>query len=438
MRKKLINLIMGVLLLVALVAMPVLASCKPVEVSPPTPSLPVKPTAELIVGNLADISGPTVSTNVPLTEAFEEYCSYINDTKGGIEGKKGVVKLKVITLDTKYELAKGKEAWERLKEDGMQVCYIALSGLIEGLYLDAEKDKIPFMAGSVGAKSVYGEWVFLGSHNGTPNMITTAATGIVETCKWEGKGVPQMGFLSVDIPMSTIPIGYPGTLEYIEERWGELPIELFPSGTTDVTAQITRLKDKGVTELISLNDPVNIVVTLQSMRRMGLTPDKMRLWLPYHANPSDVIKLGGVDLVEGHGNYVWFMPPAKTPTIPDPPGLVLAKQLWDKDHAGKPLSELFVFPQPQVLIMEEAIRLCLDEFEPAQITGERLKVYGFERIRDFPCGGLIDSVTYKPGVLPHDYGVSNSFWIVRDGVLYPSIGDELTWIKCTQVITPPE
>ena len=77
-------------------------------------------------------------------------------------------------------------------------------------------------------------------------------------------------------------------------------------------------------------------------------------------------------------------------------------------------------------VMEEALKLALDEIAPEEITGETLKIHGLDRIRDFDKLGTCRPFSYdEPG--KHLGPDSVSYWRINDGKLSNYSG----WIEAT-------
>lgn len=431
--------ITGALILV-MVASVALVACapKPAAQPPVTAPAPGKPTGEVTLGRFTNITGPGAPNYIGYDMGVDIYTSYINEVKGGIEGEKGIAKVKVLTADTQYSVPKGKEQWASFKEEGMDIAWCVMSGLVEGMWVDAENDKIPFLTGSIGSRSLYSDWMYVGGNNGVRPAVASMIDAFIIMREQAGKsGMPGVGFLLLDSPPA--PLFVAGIPQYMKELGfeKELVSEIYPAESTDVTVHLKRLYEKGVTDIVFWGSAPDVVMTLKSFDRAGLR-DKMQLWVSYAIGPADVIKLGGPQLAEGMGVVYWWVPPLKTPEMPDPPGLKLARELWQEAKPGEAISDLYMYSIPQMMILEAAIGLALDEFAPDELTGARIKEYGLDRMRNVDMGGLIVPVTYEAGVIPHDYGCSNSYWTIHDGVAFPAIGNDISWVRCPMIVPPPE
>ena len=393
---------------------------------------------EVVIGHFGDLSGPTVATNLPFITVVRDYFKWVNEERGGIKGAKGKVKVNVIDADTMYDVSRGKEQWVRLVGKGMDIAYTALGGMAEGLVADTQRDKIPMVGGSVGMKCIWSDYLFIGSHNGMPNVTAAFINLAIQYHKKKGDVQPpyKFGMLAGNVPWT--PMLDVGIDKWIasESKPVKWYAEYFPREATDLSAQIARLKSNGVTDIHSAATPEHAVVTIKSCKRLGLKPDDLRIWVDEAQCMGDVIRLGGKELVEGQNAFYWFVPPLLAPELPHPEGLKLAKQIFNKYHPREDFfyAELWTFGFIQCLIMDKAIELTLDKVSPSQLNGENIKVYGLQRIKDFDPMGLADPITLGgTGEVPHG-SCGYRGYQAKNGYLYP-VTDS---IKATQIIPRPE
>ncbi|MGH9034916.1 MAG: ABC transporter substrate-binding protein, partial [Acidimicrobiia bacterium] len=98
----------------------------------------VKP--EVVLGLINARVGPVASAGVAIGDAFQDWFKYIN-AEGGINGRK----VKLIELETEYQVPKGIEAYNRLKTDGIAAALVAGTALSDALTAPSAQDKIPIM-----------------------------------------------------------------------------------------------------------------------------------------------------------------------------------------------------------------------------------------------------------------------------------------------------
>ncbi len=222
--KKISFIALSVLLLLTLV----LAACaQPAPAPAPAPApkpapAPSKPTAttEVTILHLSDLTGRAKSINIPASAMAEAFVREINEVEGGIFGKKGGVKLKLMVADTNYDVAKAKESWARAKEEKAKfiVAFHLMSGLAEGMIDDSIRDQIPMVCGSWGLKGPWNEWYYGAGHPGLPDCTATEGIlGAFEIAKAEGKPKPtKIGTMSSALPFE--PMFFIGNEQWIKTR----------------------------------------------------------------------------------------------------------------------------------------------------------------------------------------------------------------------------
>lgn len=375
-----------------------------------------KEVKEVVVGEICALTGPTSATHLMCMSGSKDYMEYMNE-KGGIEGKKGKVKIRVISYDSQYVAAKAKDGFARLRGQGMIVLTHCAAGHSDALLADHERAKIPLVTGSLGIASMWSEWVYANYHPGIANMIRTWAVWVKS--KWEKEGKPGgkliLGAIESDEPWA--PLALWDIDGFCKEQGIEIITDKMPKGTTDATPQLTRLKKSGAREIFVLSSATGTVVVLKSAKSMGLD---VPLTQCAATTLGDVMDLGGKELAENYQGSYFYQPLTKNPKIPDCEGMKLAKMLWDKNHPGQRPRDMYINGLLSGMIIVEGIRLALNEVPPEKLTGETLKKYGLDKIRNFDAMGLTTPIAYIPGDLDSHIGQRHVwYWIVRKGYAEP-------------------
>lgn len=385
---------------------------------------------EVVVGEICALTGPTSVTHLMCYSGSKDYMEYIND-QGGVKGKKGTVKIKVVSYDSQYQAAKAKDGFAKLRGEGMIVLTHCAAGHSDALLADQERAKIPLVTGSLGVASMWSDWVYANYHPGIANMIRTWAMWVKS--KWEKAGKPGgkliLGAVESDEPWA--PLALWGIDGFTKEQNITLVVEKMPKGTTDAIPQLTRLQKAGAREIFVLSSATGSVVVLKSAKSMGL---KIPLTQCAASNIGDVVDLGGAKLAEGYQGSYYYEPMSKDPKLPDSEGMKLAKMLWKKNHPGEKPRDMYINGLLSGMIIVKAIKLSLDVVPPDKLNGEALKKYGLDRIRDFDGMGLTYPISYIPGDLDSHIGQRHvKYWVVKDGYTRP-ITDE--WIPTTTYRIP--
>ena len=373
--------------------------------------------AEVAVGEICAMTGPASATHLMCFSGSKDYFEYVNE-QGGVKGKKGQVKIKVLSYDSQYVAAKAKDGFARLRGNGMIVVTHCAAGHSDALVSDQERSKIPLVTGSLGVASMWSDWVYANYHPGIANMIRTWAVWVKS--KWEKEGKPGgrlvLGAVEAEEPWA--PLALWDIDKFTKEQGIEIVTEKMSKGTTDATPQLSRLKQAGAREIFVLSSATGTVVVLKSAKSMGLD---LPLTQCAASTLGDVIDLAGAESAQGYQGSYFYEPISKNPELPDSEGMALAKKLWEKNHAGEKPRDMYVNGLLSGMVIVEAIRLALDEVGPKDLDGEALKKHGLDKIRDFTGMGLTTPISYIPGDLDTHIGQRHvRYWAAtKEGFVNP-------------------
>lgn len=385
------------------------------------------PIGEVVVGNISAMTGPTSGTHMMCQSGSRDYLYYLNETKGGISGKDGKVKVKYIAYDSQYVAAKAKDGFARLRGQGMVVLTHCASGHSDALMTDYEQAKIPLVTGSQGVASLWSDWSYGNYHSGIANMIRTWI--VWQKGEWEKAGKPGgtlvLGTITTDEPY--VPLALWDIDSFVKSQGVKLVKETIPKGTTDASPQLLRLKQAGCKQIYVLSSATGAVVVLQSAKSMILA---IPLTQCAAATLGDVISLGGPKLAEGYQGEYFYEPMSQNPKIKASPGLTIARMLWKKNHPNETPNDMYVNGILSGMVIAEGIRLSLDTVPPGKLNGETIKKFGLDRINGFTGMGLTKPITYV-----HDDHIGPKqvkYWVARNGYVEP-ISD---WMPTTTFRIP--
>jgi len=390
-------------------------------------SLAQKSVAEVVVGNISAMTGPTSGTHMMCLSGAKDYLYYLNEKTGGISGKKGQVKVKYVAYDSQYVATKAKDGFSRLQGQGMIVTTHCASGHSDALMVDYEQAKIPLVTGSLGIASAWSDWAYGNCHAGVVNLIRSWIVWVKGN--WQKTAKPGetlvLGSIATDEPWA--PLGLWEIESFVKDQGIKLAVETIPKGTTDASPQLLRLKEAGAKQIFVLASAPGAVVVLNSAKAMNLN---IPLTQSAGAYLGDVIALGGPELAEGYQGEYFFEPLSENPKLESSPGLKLSRELWTKNHPGQSPSDMYNVGLLSGMVIAEGIRLALDEVSPDKLTGETLKKYGLDRIKNFDAMGLTKPITYVPG--DHIGQKQVRYWVARKGYVEP-ISD---WMPTTTFRIP--
>jgi branched-chain amino acid transport system substrate-binding protein len=373
-----------------------------------------KPTMEVIVGNISAMTGPTSITHLMCQSGSKDYLTYLNEEKGGIEGKKGKIKVRYLTYDSQYVASKAKDGFSKFKDQGMIVLTHCAAGHADALMDDHEQAKIPLVTGSLGLRSMVSDWIYGNYHPGSINMNSSWILWVKS--EWEKARKPggtlTVGTLASDEPPMLLSLER--TPRFAKEHGIKFVLETIPKGTTDASPQLLRLKEAGAWQIYVLMSAPGATVVLNSSKTM-----KLNIPLTQSAASSlgEVIALAGPELAEGYQGEYFFEPMSKNPELPESPGMKLSRMLWNKYHPGETPRDLYVDGILSGMIIAEGMKLALNEIAPEKLNGETLKIYGLDRIRNFTGMGLTAPISYTPG--DHLGQKHVRYYVVRKGYVEP-------------------
>jgi branched-chain amino acid transport system substrate-binding protein len=153
----------------------------------------------VVVGLIGARVGPVASAGVGVGDAFNDWIRYVNGS-GGVNGRQ----VKLVEIESEYQVPKGIEAYNKLKSDGMAVALVVGTALSDALTGPSATDKIPIVfPGQGNASAVDGTkfpYAFPGSPN-YPHQASAAVQFLMEEWTAAGKaGGPRIVCLGWEPP----------------------------------------------------------------------------------------------------------------------------------------------------------------------------------------------------------------------------------------------
>ncbi|MBW2020699.1 MAG: ABC transporter substrate-binding protein [Deltaproteobacteria bacterium] len=214
--------------------------------------------------SLSDYTGPVAGIVTPGDMGAEDYFKYINE-KGGIRG----VKIRYITVDTRYDVARAMSAYKRYHKTPRLLITVANGTHIgKAIYPILERDKLIMSAPGDGEFVAKIGRTFI---TGQCYQDTFGAALDWMVKDWQEKGnhgKPIVGYIGFDSAAGREPLR--GGKEYAEKIGVKLlKPEFFPMGSTDHTTYLTRLKSANYI-YVEGADPSHTNV-IRDAYRMGMT-----------------------------------------------------------------------------------------------------------------------------------------------------------------------
>ncbi len=241
----------------------------------------------IVLGNIADLSGPTGDVGTPYSEGVRGYVEWRNE-QGGIEGRP----IELLWEDYQYDVAVA----ERLYTDYAAQGVVAIQGWgtadTEALRTRVNADEIPFMSASYSeALTDYEEspynFIVATSYS---DQLRIALNHIAEN----DPGA-EVAVFHHDSPFGTSPVD--DGEAYIEDQGLDLgyQVHAMPGGVTDFIGELRRVSDDGVGYIVVQNVESPAALLASDIADQGLD---IQLYLLNWAAGETFIELAG-DAAEG-------------------------------------------------------------------------------------------------------------------------------------------
>ena len=404
----------GLILMVVLLALvPVIGCAK--EVAPPEEKL-------IKIGAFTDLTGPGSTSCTDIFRGVTDAVRYWNEEKGGIQG----IKIKLVWIDDRTDPSIIISGYRRMKEAG--VVSIVLSDSPEGMAINLflNRDKIPALGGGAATS------LFLDPGYYYCGYICGAQTNLVKNM-WYYNEFKKKG-LDRPMKLATVGLDNPYGREGLEPviHWAEKEpgIEVIaslwvPLTSMDYTTELTLIKAKKPDAVAYVGYHGGIFC--RDAGRVGLSEEIPLLIDSGGICVAAQVAMAGPEVVRVYSAHpLWTYSEEE-----DKPLMKLNTELQMRYHGNVWKSALCFGPFAGIMFtMFEAISRALDEVGYENLTGEAVKEYGLDTIKDWDSGvgGLISFGDYPGDRIAFEefrivrYDVANRWWMpVTDFIEAPSI-----------------
>jgi len=349
----------------------------------------------VVIGNIADLSGPTGDVGTPYSEGVRGYVEWRNG-QGGIEGRP----IELLWEDYQYDVANA----ERLYTDYVAQGVVAIQGWgtadTEALRGRVNADELPFMSASYSEE--------LTNHSESPyNFIvaTSYSDQLRIALDWIHEQDPgaQVAVFHHDSPFGTSPVG--DGEAYVDEQGLDLSYQavVMPGGATDFVGELRRMQDVGVSYIVVQNVESPAALLAQNIVDQGLD---IQLVLLNWAAGELFVDLAG-DAAEGAvGVQPW------APAAHEVPGQDDARAFLEEQ--GEELSSLhYTQGWWKMALMAQAIEQVVQAGE--EVTGPAISE-ALGSIENFDTQGVSLPITLTPREDGRRTGMLCSpLWVVEGG-----------------------
>ncbi|MEW6720968.1 MAG: ABC transporter substrate-binding protein [Thermodesulfobacteriota bacterium] len=323
--------------------------------------------ADIKIGHLADLTGPTGDVGKPYAEGVQAYKEYVN-AQGGINGKK----IDMQMFDYAYDKNKAINQYKKYKEEKVVAIQGWGTGDTEALVGFVSADKVPYISASYSAhltdpkKAPYNFFC-------AADYTTALRAGLMYLKEgWKEKRAPKIVFIYPNHPYGIAPIK--GGKEFAKEIGFEvLGDENVDLKAIEANSQMLSVKNKGADFAWIGGTSNSTAVILKDARKLGLTTrffsniwgiDESTPKLADGAEEGALVMAGSV----AYGTNV--------------PGMKLLKEI----SKNQPQLTHYIRGYVSMMVLVEALNRA-DKATGGNITGESVKA-ALETFKDFDTGGL--------------------------------------------------
>lgn len=330
--------------------------------------------ADIKVGHLADLTGPTGDVGKPYAEGVQAYKEYVN-AHGGINGKK----IDMQMFDYAYDKNKAINQYKKYKEDKVVAIQGWGTGDTEALVGFVTADKVPYISASYSAhltdpkKAPYNFFC-------AADYTTALRAGLMYLKEgWKEARAPKIVFIYPNAPYGIAPIK--GGKEFAKEIGYEvLGDEDVALKAIEANSQMLSVKNKAADFAWIGGTTNSTAVILKDAKKLGLkTRFFANIWGIDESTPklADGAEEGA--LVMG-GSVTYGANVA---------GMKLLKEVT----GNKPQPTPFIRGYVSMMVLVEALKRA-DKATGGNITGESVKA-ALETFKEFDTGGLTPGkITY--------------------------------------------
>jgi len=331
----------------------------------------------IIIGSIADHTGPTSNVGVVMVEAYRIFFRHIND-EGGINGRK----IKLVAEDSRYSIPASIAAFKKLlfKDQMLALLGPVSIGETKVLFRHIEKEKIPTLpwAPDESVMKPYKRYVFPTS-GFYDNEWGVTLDYIVNKLKAKN---PKIAMATVDVESGKVVRA--SAVAWAKSYGLKLHHETIPISAIDVTSQVLSMKRAGVTHILIHHVAPGAAAVLKDMKKFDLD---VPMFGTSATCTEDVIRIAG----DASKNYVGASPYSSW--YEKSPGMAKVRKISlkynpgaEKSYSIKSYTLGWVIPE----ILCEGLRRAGKDLD-----GEKL-VAGLETIKDLDTKGLCGLITYTP------------------------------------------
>jgi len=340
--------------------------------------IPVSYAKAIKVGAAINLTGPASTWGQFHAKGQQDYFSYVNEVKGGVDGNKIEMKL----VDTMYKVTEAVAAVRKFAVSN-RVDMIATWGAGEGLAAKPiiQKYGIPTINYSTSWEILKEPVKYMYLPFGSYRLDCYAVLEYIRATH-KGKDAPKVGLLTYNNAYGR-SIHEPSR-EYAKKHNIDIvTIEEFPSRTLDLTTELLRLKKNGAEYVFMQMLPAAIITTFKCADRIGYKPEFFGTWT---STDPDFFRMGkGLIRDRLKIQFPGGLPIDKTA------GIEIMEDLWTRYKTVDKFDASYWEGVVVGMIMERAFIRANEKY--GKITRKTINM-AMESFSNEDFGGLVPNITY--------------------------------------------
>lgn len=341
---------------------------------------------------IADMTGPTADSVIPMLWGTQDWFKYVNQDLGGIKD----VKVDVIWGDAAYKLDLGLQLYSKFSSD-KDVCliYCATTHINNAIAKKCMEDRILQYAASPAPEAMYPvKWCY--SHSaGYGDQLGAFIDWALS--KWTEKRPLRLGLIFMDNPFGKT-IYDAGGVNYCKARGIEIVAEEpLPALATDVTVNLRKMAKEKPDYVYYQGTVTQAAIIARDAKKIDFTP---KICLSANSVADQVVSVAGQNAAEGLMMMSWSNPWHGVVPEEMKPGLVKTAAFFKKYRPGEDPSKVgvgYFHGLMGSMITTKALKLASEGVSAKDINGSTLKGQGFDRIKSFQdTWDLIGPISYTP------------------------------------------
>jgi len=334
------------------------------------------------VGAVINLTGPASTWGQYHAKGHQDYFRYVNETKGGVAGRK----IELTVVDHAYKVPEALRYVKKFcTQDKMDIIatWDAGSGIQAKPIIQRYRTPLINYSTYQGILKSPVDYIYLPF--GSYVLDCYAVLEYIQTIH-QGSEPPKVGLLTYNNTYGK-SIHEPSRGYAREHNIEIVAVEEFPTKTVDLTTELLRLKDRGAEYIFVQMLPAAIITALKSADRIGYDVPFFGTWT---STDPDFFELGKGLIRE----RLFMQFPGGLP-VDGTPGIKILQDLWKRYKTVDRFDASYWEGVVIAMIMERAFQRAHEK--SGEINGETINK-ALEAFDNEDFGGLVPNVTYTKDI----------------------------------------